>query len=78
MTTYGTSHFRSKFAAIRYYETFGYEREDVMRKLAEGEIAIGPPALKPGETLRFMEGGRYAISGSANNSWQRHNRMGRQ
>jgi len=65
MTRYGTSHFVSKAAAIRYYrDTEGDNaREAVERKLSEGEIHIGAPDLKPGETLSVIDNGtRYEIA----------------
>lgn len=63
--TYGTSYFVSRAAAVRYYRD--YEGSDapaaVARKLREGSIHIGKPALKPGERLWRIDGGlRYAIS----------------
>jgi len=61
---YGTSHFVSHAAAVRYYRD--YEGADasraVQRKLAAGEIHIGKPRLKPGERLHVIDSGtRYAI-----------------
>lgn len=64
MTRWGTSHFVSRSAAERYYKPYGYEdvAEAVTRKLAEGEIHIGKPALKPGQKLVTVDDGtRYAI-----------------
>jgi hypothetical protein len=65
---FGTCHFTTKAAAIRYYSNYnGYNRGnriEVERKIAEGEIYIGPPTLKPGETLSVIPGeDRYAIEG---------------
>jgi len=63
--TWGTSHFVSKAAAIAYY--LPYEGNHavvaaVNRKLAAGEIHIGPPTLKPGDRLTIVDAGtRYAI-----------------
>ena len=64
MTRYGTAHFVSKAAAITYDQPYHYEDvvEAVERKLADGEIHIGAPKLKPGERLLIIdEGTRYAI-----------------
>lgn len=66
--TYGTSHFVSRAAAIRYYRD--YEGSDapaaVARKVREGEIHIGKPRLKAGERLTTVDGGkRYAITEAA-------------
>lgn len=65
----GTSHFKSREAAMRYYAPYGFT--DVARavdcKLADGEIHIGPPALKSDGSERFIliDGGlRYAIEDS--------------
>jgi hypothetical protein len=65
MTTIGTSHFVSLADAASYYRDTmpgadGYRT--ARRKLDEGEIHIGPPALKDGELMTFIDGGRrYAI-----------------
>ena len=47
----GTSHFASKRAAIRYYQPYGFDAPEIDRKIAENEINIGKPALKPGQRL---------------------------
>lgn len=71
----GTSHFPSYGAALRYYRPYcapfqtqygRTERTQVVRdvvshKLNAGEISIGKPALKPGETLS-IEDNRYFIN----------------
>lgn len=58
----GTAHFVSFNTALRYYEPYGLTAEDVDRKLAAGEIFLGVPKLKPGETVAIIdEGARYAI-----------------
>lgn len=65
MTIIGTSHFVSLADAASYYrDTFpgedGYKA--ARRKLDAGEIHLGPPALKAGELLTLLDGGRrYAI-----------------
>lgn len=65
--TYGTSHFVSLGAAQRYYEP--YEGgilnavRAVNRKMDAGEIHIGKPELKVGETLSVIrDEGRYRIT----------------
>ncbi len=59
----GTSYFKSVTAALRYYRAYGFDEEAVDQKIAEGEIHIGKPALKPGETLQLIdEGTRYQIT----------------
>jgi hypothetical protein len=61
----GTSHFVSRAAAVRYYRAQGGEPDAehaVKRKLAEGLIHIGEPALKPGQRLeQDASEGRYFI-----------------
>lgn len=64
MTHYGTSHFVSKQAAVRYYRPYGYDEptKAVERKIAEGEISIGAPVPKVGESVYLnAEEGRYFI-----------------
>lgn len=62
MTTIGTSHFVSLTKAARYYFAYGTTLEEVRRKVEAGEIHIGKPTLKPGETLQIIDNGtRYAI-----------------
>jgi hypothetical protein len=66
--TVGTSHFVSRAAAVAYYRDYGYDDTGaaVDRKLAEGEIHIGPPTLKPGQTLGTTDGGRrYTVTDAA-------------
>ncbi|OYV38946.1 MAG: hypothetical protein B7Z80_08705 [Rhodospirillales bacterium 20-64-7] len=61
---WGTSHFESKDAAISYYRPYGYSNtaQAVERKLADGEIHIGKPEAKPGQTVTLnREEGRYFI-----------------
>jgi hypothetical protein len=60
MTTFGTAHFVSKRAAIRYYRDYGLTPSDIDTKLSAGEIFIGKPEAKPLETL-FVREGRYHI-----------------
>lgn len=64
----GTSHFVNKPAAVRYYRNYEYPNavKAVERKIAEGEIHIGQPTLKPGETLNVIDNGtRYQITSAA-------------
>jgi hypothetical protein len=63
MTITGTNHFVSMDAAIYYYSEYGYDAADVCDKQNAGEIAIGKPELKPGQTLSVIDNGtRYAIT----------------
>lgn len=63
MTITGTSHFVSMTAAIRYYDQYGCSVNEVETKLADGEIHIGKPDLKPGQTLSVIPNeGRYQIT----------------
>ena len=61
MTNFGTGHFVDIVAARQYYVTYGFNARDVDRKLAEGEIHIGPPPLKTGESFTINKEQRYAI-----------------
>lgn len=61
----GTCHFPSRAHAIAYYR--GYHYSDtarvVDRKIAEHEIVIGAPNLKPGERLILIDQRcRYGIA----------------
>lgn len=49
-THYGTAHFVSLSAAIRYYRPYGTDADEVRRKLADGEIAIGEPKKPDGSS----------------------------
>ena len=61
--TVGTSYFVNQKAAQRYYRDYGLDVFDVVRKITEGEIHVGKPTLKPGETLSVIDDGtRYAIT----------------
>lgn len=58
----GTSHFVSMASAQRYYADYHLTAAAVARKIAEGEIHIGQPETKPGQTLSLIDNGtRYAI-----------------
>ena len=60
--TKGTAHFVSIHLAWEYYWIQGYDRNDVLQKLTDGEIFIGPPDLKDGEKLMLLDSGtRYGI-----------------
>lgn len=70
--TWGTSHFVSRAMAVRYYGEYtpgaklAEKVATVDRKLKEGSIHIGPPELKPGETLSVIDDGtRYAITSAS-------------
>ena len=61
----GTNHFVSVRAAQHYYanqEGEGDIVDVVAQKLEDGEIVIGRPVLKEGETFRLIDDGtRYEI-----------------
>ena len=62
MTTYGTSHFVTREAAIRYFAGYHYSADDVDWKIATGRIHIGPPTAGPGDTVTLdASEGRYLI-----------------
>ncbi len=56
-TKYGTAHFASIVYAQNYYGS------EAARKIKEGEIFIGTPKLKEGQTLLINNEGRYVIEG---------------
>lgn len=59
---YGTSHFESYSAALKYYKPYGYDNLAINRKISEGEIHIGKPQSKPGEKVLLNHSeGRYFI-----------------
>ena len=68
MTTWGTCHFVSLAAAIRYYRDYGEDGEQILGKLERGEIRIGEPTdLKPGDRVVVIDDGtRYAIDDTMN------------
>lgn len=55
--TWGTCYFKGYFEAVDYYG----ERQLVDYKLKMGEINIGVPPLKEGETLSLI-GGQYHVT----------------
>lgn len=63
VTKIGTSHFPTFNAACEYYREYGESSRDVTRKVASGEIHIGPPLdLKPHQRLILIDNHlRYAI-----------------
>lgn len=64
---YGTHHFVTLNAAIDYYHKQGFQPRHVAKaavtaKLAAGEIELGPPPLKEGQTYFLIDDNtRYAI-----------------
>lgn len=62
-TRYGTAHFSSLAAAVRYYAQQGISRHGVMEKLKAGEIFIGKPTCKESQRVELnSEEGRYFIT----------------
>lgn len=62
-TVFGTSHFPSEQAAVRYYSAYESDpRKAVLTKLKEGSIFIGRPKAKPGQKVYLnQEEERYFI-----------------
>lgn len=58
---YGTSHFQTRAAANRFYKAYGETPADVGRKLDAGEIHIGRPERKAGQSIGVDADGRYWI-----------------
>ena len=62
-TITGTSHFSNESAAIRYYSAYGYSRQAVRSKIDSGEIQIGEPKTKKGETASLHpKEGRFFLT----------------
>ena len=64
MTVIGTANFVSRFKAVKYYKSQGYDRaiSVVNEKIEEGAITIGPPTVEEGQRLLVdNEEGRYFI-----------------
>ncbi len=51
----GTSYFINTEAAIRYYAAYGFNPEDVKRKIRTGEIHVGivPSGMNPDADGRY-------------------------
>lgn len=63
-TIFGTSHFVSQTAAIRYFSLEGYSDAVgyVTDALSDHSISIGKPITAPDERVVLMDGGlRYGI-----------------
>ncbi len=66
-TSYFISHFHARryyadYEGLRYYDPACYELVD--RKIAEGQIHLGMPPMKPGQRISRIDGGnRYALIG---------------
>lgn len=62
MTSIGTNHFTNLQAAYRYYSILGFNNKDVLQKLADKEIEIGPPKIQLGQKWRVnLKEQRYEI-----------------
>ena len=61
MIRWGTPNFVSLEAAVKYYATYGEDREDVEYKIENKIIFIGKPELRKGDTLVIDEDGRYHL-----------------
>jgi hypothetical protein len=71
MQTTGTSHFVNFTKACDYYKDYEPDATPaeleriVRRKIDEGQIDLGQPEIKQGETLSIIDDGcRYAITES--------------
>jgi hypothetical protein len=61
MMILGTSHFETLLAAINYYESYGLNQEDVIRKLDEHEIHIGKPNCLKTDMIYLDKDKRYTL-----------------
>ena len=66
---WGTCHFVSEAAAVRYYAPYHSHPRDNLRQvkaeIAAGSIFIGKPQAKPGERVYVGPDGRYWIEDEA-------------
>jgi hypothetical protein len=61
-TIVSTSHFISKKAALKYYAVYDSDRSEVNRKIKDGELSIGTPAVPAGMSCSIdREEGRYFL-----------------
>ena len=62
ITEYGTCHFTTKLAALKYYRKQGILRKDVEDKIKDKEIVIGRPVTPMGKkSVVIPDEERYAI-----------------
>lgn len=59
---YGTANFKNRTAAYNYFTDYGFNCADVRRKIDAGEIRVGTPPVKVGDTLTIDGDGRYWIA----------------
>ena len=57
----GTAHFTSRIAAYKYYAVYGYNHNDVNKKINDSEIFIGKPIVNENEKIHIDDDGRYFI-----------------
>ena len=75
---FGTAYFVSIVAARRYYRDYGFNGEDVARKVSECEIYIGQPDLKAGEKLVLLDNGlRYGVDDGRKRKGAKWGKLGR-
>ena len=61
-TRIGTCHFRTFYDAVDYYRDYGWTRNEVLNKVDDKEIYIGPPSVNAGESLGLDSDNRYFIT----------------
>lgn len=61
-TQYGTCCFRSLADAERYYSEHIYGKGAAKRKLESGEIKLGRPPVKAGDSIHVNDEGRYVVT----------------
>ncbi len=57
----GTNHFMTHVHAYKYYQAYGYRKEDVNVMIETEAIVIGKPAQKPNEVVFLNRECRYMI-----------------
>lgn len=61
MKRIGTNHFATHGQVGAYYFNYGFSWKDWQEKIKNGEVCVGKPEIKEGETLKIDKDGRYWI-----------------
>ena len=60
-TNRGTNHFANFSYALRYYEEYGYNEQEIRDKIDNKEINIGRPTITENQFTYCDSSGRYFI-----------------
>ena len=58
---FGTNHFVDFRSACEYYRNYGHDSGDVQEKIDAGEVVIGQPKIRLGQSYGKTQEGRYWI-----------------